>query len=139
MNLKILSPKMHCTIDYAFSAIQIFVPKLLGLPKSVQRTSQVLGSSVLALNSLTESPVAVKPVIPFKTHYNIDIPTVAGLALLTFTTDIRTNKKALIFHLSFLALATLNVLLTDTKAAGVQEFSKKGKRTLGNKMKAVAK
>ena len=114
MNLKLISPKLHCILDYALSAVQIVAPKLLGLPASVQKTGLAVGSSVLTLTSLTDSPVAAKPIIPFKTHYALDVPTVAGLALLTFDKDIRTNKKALLFHLSVLTMATLNVLLTDT-------------------------
>jgi hypothetical protein len=114
MNLKMISPKLHCILDYALSAMQIVLPKLLGLPTSVQKTGLAVGSSVLTLTSLTDSPVAAKPLIPFKTHVALDVPAVAGLALLTFSEDIRTNKKALIFHLSCVTLAALNVLLTDT-------------------------
>ncbi len=121
MNLKMISPKLHCTIDYVLSTIQIVVPTLLGLPKSVQKTGLAVGSSVLTLTSLTDSPVAAKPLIPFKTHYALDVPAVAGLALLTFTKDIRTNKKALIFHLGVLTVATLNVLLTDTGTAKLKK------------------
>lgn len=127
MNLKIISPKMHCILDYALSTIQIVVPKLLGLPASVQKTGLAVGSTVLTLTSLTKSPVAAKPIIPFKTHYALDVPAVAGLALLTFSDDIRTNRKALIFHLGVLTVATLNVLLTDT---GTDKPKKAARKTM---------
>ena len=125
MNLKIISPKLHCILDYALSAIQIVGPKLLGLPTSVQKTGLAVGSTVLTLTSLTKSPVAAKPIIPFKTHYALDVPAVAGLALLTFSEDIRTNKKALIFHLGVLTMVTLNVLLTDTGTAKTKKAVRK--------------
>jgi hypothetical protein len=125
MNLKIISPKLHCILDYALSAVMVTVPKLLGLPKSVQKTGLAVGSSVLTLTSLTKSPVAAKSIIPFKTHYALDVPAVAGLALLTFNEDIRTNKKALIFHLSVVTIAALNVLLTDTGTSLTKKAARK--------------
>lgn len=138
MNLKIISPKLHCMLDYAVSVTQIVVPKLLGLPTSVQKTGLAVGSTILTLTSLTKSPVAAKPIIPFKTHYALDVPAVAGLALLTFTEDIRTNKKALIFHLGILTMVTLNVLLTDTGTAKSNKETGAKKRITGRKtMKAL--
>ncbi len=113
MKRKPFNSAVHCSIDYAFVAIQLFVPSLLGLPQKTRRRSQILGTSVLVLNSLTKSPVALKPEIPFKTHGRIDYWTLGGLALMTFAKDIRKNKKALAFHLGFLAMATANVFLTD--------------------------
>jgi hypothetical protein len=113
MRNKPFTAAIHCSIDYAFVAIQLFVPSLLGVNRTAVRRSRILGSSVLALNSLTKSPVALKSEIPFKTHGRIDCWTLGGLALLTLAKDIRKDKKALAFHLGFLAMATANVFLTD--------------------------
>lgn len=113
---KPVSPKMHGIIDYAFTSAQIILPSLLGVNKSADRLFKLLGSNLMVYNALTNHGASVKPVVPFKTHMHIDKYNLAGLLLLTACKPIRKDKKALGFHLGFLALATLNVLLTDTSS-----------------------
>jgi len=114
---KPISPKMHGIIDYAFTSAQIIVPSVLGVNKKADRLFKLLGSNLMIYNSLTNHGTSVKPVIPFKTHMYIDNYNLLGLFLLTAYKPIRKDRKALGFHLGFLALATLNVLLTDTSSA----------------------
>jgi hypothetical protein len=77
---------------------------------------QVSGTNLAVYNALTDQPLAVKKVIPYKTHYLIDVGNVALLALLTLHKDIRSDKRALRFHLGLIGLAALNILILDWKA-----------------------
>ncbi len=113
MNTKLFDRKQHGINDYGFAAIQLLVPALIGCNKNAVRLHALLGANVLAYNALSDTPVGLKPLIPYKIHEKVDIATVAGLALLTFAKPIRQDKRALPFHIGLVALAAVNVLLTD--------------------------
>jgi hypothetical protein len=116
MNNKPVTPAMHGIIDYVFSGIQLAAPPLLGLNKTAAGTYMALGAGFLAVNALTDTPVAIKPVLSFETHQKADTGFLAGLALLTAPRFIRNDKRALVFHFSFLAVAVTHYILTDYKA-----------------------
>jgi hypothetical protein len=89
----------------------------LGFDKKTIRLYKILGLNLLAYNALTDHPVAVKRLISYNNHHKIDGANVALLALLTAHKSIRKNKRVLTFHVGFVALAAINVLLTDWKAS----------------------
>lgn len=105
--------KAHCLIDYGFAAMQAFLPLVLGLSKKTTRRSQLMGAGVLAYSTLTRSPVALFPAIPFKAHKWIDISTLMLLLLTTTAKDVRNDKRALTFHLGLLAMGITAVSLTN--------------------------
>ena len=113
---KPLSPTSHSVIDYVFSGVQLAGPSLLKLNTSAARTYQALGAGFTIVNALTDTPAGIKHLIPFKGHQKADLGFLAGTSLLTLASFIRKDKKALAFHLSFLALAAANYLLTDYKS-----------------------
>lgn len=115
MKSKPISPLLHGLIDYGFTAAQLALPPLLGLNKKAVNLYRLLGANLCTYNALTAHGAAAKPLLSFKTHKNIDCANVAGLALLTLYKGIRKDKKALLFHAAFVALAVANVLLTDWK------------------------
>jgi hypothetical protein len=116
---KPITPKLHGLIDYGFSAVQAFVPTLLGVNKKAVKLYQATAINLLVYNIVTDHPVSAKSLIAYKTHYKIDVANVAGLALLTFYKGIRKDKKTLAFHVALVALAAANVLLTDWDAKPV--------------------
>jgi hypothetical protein len=111
-----ITPKAHGLIDYGFAALQWLAPELLGFDNKIIKLYKVLGLNLLAYNSVTDHPVAAKPLISYHTHHQIDTANVAMLALLTAYKGIRKNKRVLAFHVGFVALGAINVLLTDWKA-----------------------
>ncbi|HEY0042593.1 MAG TPA: hypothetical protein VGB71_18090 [Flavisolibacter sp.] len=110
---KVLTPTAHGVIDYVFSGLQLAGPPLLGLNSTASRTYQALGAGFTLVNALTDTPAGIKHLIPFKGHQKADLGFLAGMGLLTLTSFIRKDKKALGFHLGFLTLALANYLLTD--------------------------
>jgi hypothetical protein len=113
---KLLDRKAHALSDYGFTLGQWVLPEIIGMNKHAVNLYRMLGINLLAYNVLTEQPRALKKVIPYKTHYLIDVGNVGFLALLTFHTAIRKDKRALGFHLGLVALAAFNILITDWKA-----------------------
>jgi len=100
-------------LDYVFSGVQLAAPGLLKLNTNAARTYQVLGAGYTLVNALTDTRAGIKHLIPFKTHQRVDLGLLAGMSLLSLVSYIRKDKKALGFHLGFLALAVTNYLLTD--------------------------
>jgi len=72
-----------------------------------------LGTGFLTVNALTATPVGLKRAITFKGHQKADGAFLTGLALLTCTSFIRKDKRALAFHLAFLSMAIAHYALTD--------------------------
>jgi len=113
MDNKPVTPALHGIIDYVFSAIQIAGPTLIGLNDKTIKTYRALGAGFLSVNALTDCGVGIKPVISFKGHQKADGVFLATLSLLTFSDVVRKDKKALRFHLGFLATAISHYVLTD--------------------------
>lgn len=110
---KPVNPRLHGIIDYVFSGVLLAAPSLLKLNSSATKTYASIGASFLVGNALTDTPVGMKPVLSFKDHQKTDATFLAGLAALTATKMVRKEKRALLFHLSFFAIAVSHYILTD--------------------------
>ena len=108
-----VNARTHGLLDYGFAAVQMIIPSILGLNKVARLTYLQLGVPFLLVNMFTDNDVCLKPAINMKTHRKIDASTLAGLAMLSFTPMIRNSRKAMLFHATFIALASVNYLLTD--------------------------
>lgn len=116
MKSKPISPRVHGILDYALIGGMLVLPSVLGLSKKVKTWYLAEGLVLLGYAALTDQPVGLKPLIPFRVHAKIDPMNVAGFALQTMARPFREDKKARIFNLAFTALAGITVLLTDWKA-----------------------
>ena len=110
---KPVSSTTHGVLDYVLSGVQLAAPSLLKVNSSAVRTYQAIGAGVTLLNALTDSPVGIKHLVPFKGHQKADIGFLVGLSALSMASFIRKDKAALRFHLGFLAIAVTHYLLTD--------------------------
>lgn len=115
---KPINSTAHGIIDYAFSGILLFLPAILGLHPKAVKTYQAMGFGVLGLNSLTDTPVRLKPVVSLKDHQKADAGFVTAPGALTASKMIHQNKRPLAFHLIFSSVATLNYFLTDYNEKG---------------------
>ena len=113
MNTKPISPKTHTIADYALVGSLLIAPHLFGFSKKIKALYLTEALVLLPYVALTESPVAVKPLIPFTTHGKIDPFNIAQFALQSFWKPFRKNKTALLFNIAFTAVAGATVLLTD--------------------------
>ena len=116
MNTKPLKPTVHGIMDYAISGALLSAPYLIGMNRTAANTYAGIGAGYSIINALTDTKAGVKKMIPFDQHKKADIGMLAGITLLSLTSFIRKDKRALNFHLGLLALAGLQFILTDFKA-----------------------
>ena len=114
MNLpKPVSPKAHALADYALVTSLLTLPSLFGFSKKVKTIYAAEALTLLGYIAITKSPVAVKPIIPFRTHGKIDPFNIAQFALQTFLPAFRKDKRAQAFNVAFTLIASAVVALTD--------------------------
>jgi len=110
---KPISPAAHGIMDYVLGTVQAAAPLVLGMNQTATITHQAASVAMTAVNMLTNTPVGLKPVLSMKDHQKADIGLLGGMALMTLIPAIHNDKKALGFHLGFLAMALTQFLLTD--------------------------
>ncbi|MDB5021008.1 MAG: hypothetical protein JWQ28_2135 [Pedobacter sp.] len=110
---KPITPTIHGILDYALAGVQMLAPGMLGLNKKVVKSYLDLGSGILGVNALSNTPVGLKRVISMRDHQKSDAAFLTTLTLLTFTKFIEKDQKALGFHFVVLGLSFANYFLTD--------------------------
>lgn len=110
-----VSPQTHALIDYALVFSLLTVPSLFGFNKKVKKLYVTEALMLLGYIALTDTPVAVKPLIPFTIHGKIDPFNVSQFALQSFMKRFRKDKNALVFNIAFTIIAGTVVALTDWK------------------------
>jgi len=113
MNKKLMSPTGHAVGDYIFALATLTVPSLLGASKKNVQLYRLLALEVFLYGSLSKHRLALKPLIPPKTHLSIDLINLLGVAFLSRCEQIKMDKKMLYFNLTLLGVGLVNVLLTD--------------------------
>jgi hypothetical protein len=116
MNTKPISRKTHALLDYALTGSLLILPSLLGMNKKAKLIYAAEALVLLPYVALTKQPLAVKGIIPFKTHGKIDPFNVGQFALQSFFKPFHRTKKELLFNIAFTAIAGMTVLLTNWKA-----------------------
>ncbi len=116
MDTKPVNPRLHGIVDYAFSAILLTLPSALKLNKRAKQTYAATGAVFLGMNAITDTPVAIEPLITLETHQKADAAFLGSLAALTLADFVQNGKRTRWFHLGFFALAVTHYVLTDYKA-----------------------
>ncbi len=115
-NTKIISPTAHGAIDYGFVTLQALAPSLFGLKGSARTLCYTFAGAQGFINTFTDHPLGLKPLIPFKVHGDLETPFVPALLLLPWLTGALKQPNARAYFFSFFTIALANYLLTDYKA-----------------------
>jgi len=115
---KTIDPATHAALDYGLSAAQFLGPELLGLGVRANVIGTLFGAVYGATTAMTDTPLAVKPVIPFATHGALELPTVAAMAIVPWITGAMNRPKAKLFFLSCIGMALANYAMTDFGVGG---------------------
>lgn len=110
---KAIDPATHAALDYGLSAAQLLGPELLGLGLRANAIGTVLGALFGATTALTDTPLAVKPVIPFATHGALEVPLIAATAIVPWITGAIMRPTGKLFFLSCIGMAVANHAMTD--------------------------
>ena len=111
-----ITPAMHGAIDYGFAALNLLAPTLFGLTGSARAICYGLAAAQGPLNALTDQPLALKKVVPFRMHGELETPFVPAILLLPLLTGAMKQPRARLYFGSFFAIAAANYLLTDYNA-----------------------
>lgn len=117
MNTRPIKAKQHGMIDYAFGALLMTAPLVLGINRHAKKSYREMAVSFLGLNAVTDTPVGLVPIISLQDHKKFDTSFLSAMSMMTFSKPVRKDKKALRLHLGFLSLAFLNYIMTDYNAS----------------------
>lgn len=108
-----ISPALHGVLDYATVVTTAAAPQLFGFPDTASRLCYTLAGGYLGLSALTDYPLSVKRVVPFKAHGAAEA--VSGLALpaLPWALGFARHRAARNFFLGLTAVTFVVAALTD--------------------------
>lgn len=116
MNRKPFGPTTHATVDYGFVATLLLAPGLFKLRGPARTLCYAFGGAAGLLTAFTDQPLALKRVVPFRVHGQVDTPFVPTLLLLPWAMGALEERNARLFFASFFAATLTNYLLTDFDA-----------------------
>lgn len=116
MRYQPIGPKLHGAIDYGFFSIQMLAPSLFGLKGTARTLCYAFGASQGILNIFTNQPLALKKIVPFRIHGQLETPFVPSLLLLPYLSGALKERNARPYFISFFGIALANYLLTDYRA-----------------------
>ncbi|RTR26837.1 hypothetical protein [Deinococcus radiophilus] len=109
-----LTPRTHGAVDYLACAGMFWLPGALGLPEKTRRASQLAALSYLGVAALTDYPLALRRVIPFRVHGQTELLSVPLLALMPRLLDANTRERQ--YWHALAGLVSVAYLGTDWKA-----------------------
>jgi hypothetical protein len=114
---KPISPLAHGVLDYVTSLTTAAAPKALGFPRQATLAAESLASGYTGLSLLTDYPLGVKRVVPFKGHGVADVAIGLTLPALPWLLGFADHRPARNFMLGLTALTLVVAALTDWDAA----------------------
>jgi hypothetical protein len=116
MHRKPIGPTAHGAIDYGFVTLQTLAPGLFRLKGPARTLCYAFAATQGVINVFSDHPLAVKRVIPFRLHGQLETPFVPALLVLPWVTGALRQPNARRYFFSFFSIALANYLLTDYKA-----------------------
>ena len=116
MKKKPIGPTAHGAIDYGFVTLQTLAPSLFNLKGTARTLCYAFAGTQGIINTFTDHPLGLKPLIPLRVHGQLETPFVPALILLPWVTGALKQRNARIYFLSFFGIALANYLLTDYDA-----------------------
>ena len=110
---KPITPFAHGVVDYATSAALVAAPKLMRLDRRAAAAAYALAGGYTALSMLTDYPLSVKQVVPFKAHGAAEGAIGALLPALPFALGFASQHRARNLFFGPTALTAVVSLLTD--------------------------
>lgn len=110
---KPITPEAHGVIDYVTVATVAIAPEILDFPTTAKWLCRTLAADYLAVSLLTDYPLAVKRLIPFKAHGAIEGAIGAVLPALPWALGFARHRAARDFVLGLTGLTAVVAALTD--------------------------
>ena len=113
---KPIKPGAHGAIDHGFLALNLSAPSLLGLKGTARTLAYLFGAIQGGLNALTDQPLALRRIVPFKTHGTIELSGGPLFLALPWLTGALKASKARAYFLALGAVLVTVYSLTDWDA-----------------------
>ena len=110
---KPISPRTHGVLDYTTSAAVAAAPHVFDMPKPARRLFEGLAGGYTSLSSVTDYPLGVKRVVPFKAHGGAELAIAAALPAMPWVLGFADNKAARNLCFGLTALTLVVAALTD--------------------------
>jgi hypothetical protein len=111
--MKVINPKFHGYLDFVVVAVFLTAPTLLKFSNIPGFISYTLAGVHLALTLMTNFPMGMVKVIPFKIHGLIEMIVGPCLVVLPFVLGFTTDPNALYFYIINGIIILLVWALTD--------------------------
>ena len=110
---KPISPRIHGALDYTTSAMVAAAPVAMDFPKPARRLFQSLAAGYTGLSSVTDYPLSVKRVVPFKGHGAAELGIAALLPLAPWLLGFSEHRAARNLCFGLAAMTVVVAALTD--------------------------
>jgi hypothetical protein len=114
---KPISPRMHGVLDYATSTAVAVAPRTMNFPKPARILFESLAAGYTGLSAVTDYPLSVKRIAPFKVHGATELAIAAVLPALPFALGFADHRAARNLCFGLTALTLVVAALTDWDGA----------------------
>ena len=110
---KPISPRVHGMIDYGTSAAVAAAPALFEVPNAARNLFEGLATGYTGLSSVTDYPLSVKRLVPFKAHGAAELAIAAILPVMPWLLGFADDRAARNMCFGLTALTLVVSALTD--------------------------
>lgn len=121
--MKVLSPTVHGYLDYLIVAAFLLAPSLFNFSSFAASVSYVIAITHFLLTIFTRFPLGIFKLVPFTTHGTLELFVSIGLVALPFILGFVEDTAARNFYIAFGIVIFGVRLITDYKAADIQNSS----------------
>ena len=110
---KPISPRAHGMIDYGTSAAVAAAPALMDVPRAARNLFESLATGYTGLASLTDYPLSLKRLVPFKVHGAAELAVAAILPAMPWLLGFANDRAARNMCIGLSAFTLVVSALTD--------------------------
>jgi hypothetical protein len=110
---KPISPRIHGVLDYATSTAVAVAPRAMRFPRPARLLFESLAAGYTGLSAVTDYPLSVKRLAPFKVHGATELAIAAILPALPFALGFADHRAARNLCFGLTALTLVVAALTD--------------------------
>jgi len=108
-----ISPRVHGMIDYGTSAAVAAAPAVLDVPRAARNLFEGLATGYTGLSSVTDYPLSLRRLVPFKVHGATELAIAAVLPALPWILGFADDRAARNMCFGLSALTLVVSALTD--------------------------
>jgi hypothetical protein len=110
---KPISPRVHGMIDYGTSAAAAATPAIFDIPRAARNLFEGLATGYTGLSSLTDYPLSLKRLVPFKVHGAAELAVAAILPAMPWLLGFANDRAARNMCIGLSAFTLVVSALTD--------------------------